>query len=259
MRFSLLSYNTLFNKTFNQVAKIIKKHQPDIICLQEVDTHENNLKILEENGYKLADYVNCFIQFGKIWGIATYYNSNKFDFLNSRPIPMMRSFFEILTSINQLLKKNSVKKNILKTSFFEKITQQTLVVYNVHLSTFGSNKLRLKQINLIDFKDLDKKHALVITGDFNFPFERKKLETIMEKYQLKEATNNLFYTLILPKNPSEYKYGIIAKIFAKIVKKIWTDKMKVDYIFYRGLKNISTKRLDYNYSDHFPVITQFEI
>ena len=63
MKFTLLTYNVLFNKAFSHLPDILKQYQPDIVCLQEVDTREENLNQLEKCGYRLADYANCFIDF----------------------------------------------------------------------------------------------------------------------------------------------------------------------------------------------------
>jgi len=94
MDFSLLTYNLLYNKAHQHVDKIVDKYKPDIFCLQEIQNSKKRLKILEENGYKLAEFSSSFKKFGKIYGVATYYNKDKFKLLNSEIILLPRGVYE---------------------------------------------------------------------------------------------------------------------------------------------------------------------
>jgi len=259
MKFSLLTYNILFNKALPYLAPVLNEYHPDIICLQEIDTREENLKELEKCGYKLADFANCFIEYGQIWGVATYYNPDKLELMNSKPIKLINGFYEFIKLLSRLFRDRGLSRKILNTNFRFKTTKKDISIYNVHLSAISLNGLRIKQLNTLDFEEIEKKGSVIMTGDFNFPVERKKLEKIMTKHHLKEATNNIFYTLKYPPHSKNYQYGFLQGLFSRIARLFWTDEIKLDYIFYRGLKNTSTKRLDFSYSDHFPVITQFEI
>jgi len=249
----------LFNRAFSSLPPVLKKNQPDIVCLQEIDTREENLRKLESYGYKLADYANCFFEAGKIWGVATYYNPEKFSFLNSKPIPLINGVYETIKLITRLFRNKGLRRTILKTNLKIQTINKNITIYNLHLSAVSLNNLRLKQLNMIDFDDFEKKGSIIITGDFNFPVERKKLEKIMNKYHLKEATNDLFYTLKYPSNPTSYNFSFLYRLFSKLIRRFWSEEAKLDYIFYRGLKKLSTKRLDIDYSDHFPVLSHFEI
>ena len=71
MKFSLITYNLRYNKAINEVGQIIKKYEPDILCFQEIATDEPNLQILQNTGFKIADYSNSFIRRGKIYGYIT--------------------------------------------------------------------------------------------------------------------------------------------------------------------------------------------
>jgi len=258
MEFSLLTYNVLFNKAFSQVESILKKHHPDIVCLQEVETTEANLQQIEKEGYLLADYANCFIKSGKVYGVATFYHKKRIRLINSKPIPLSRSFYEGFTSLFQFFQRRRIRRTILKTDLYIKNVKRVVSFYNVHLSVMSLNNLRLKQLKTIDLASLENKKPLVITGDFNFPVERKKLERFMHRYHLREATDKLFYTLKYPKNPADYSYQLLQRLFGNIIKKIWTDKLKLDYVFYRQLKNMETSRIEVSFSDHFPIISKFE-
>ncbi len=257
MKLSLLTYNTLYNMAFSKLPDILKKYKPDIVCLQEIDTNDDNLKKMEDYGYSLADYANCFFEFGKIWGVATYYKAEKFEFLNSKPIPLINGIYELIKLIIRMFRNKGLRRTILKTNLKIKKTNSNITIYNLHLSAIGLNNLRLKQINMIDFEEVGQKGSIILTGDFNFPVERKKLEKIMNKYNLKEATNNLLFTVKYP-NSNKPWYSFLYRLFSKIARKLWTDEVKLDYIFYRGLKNTLTKRVDVNFSDHFPIYAEFD-
>ena len=74
MNLSLLTYNTLFNNAVGKLDEVVNIYHPDIICLQEALTGEKSIKKIEKWGYKLADYSNSFVKFGKIFGVITFYN-----------------------------------------------------------------------------------------------------------------------------------------------------------------------------------------
>lgn len=144
MRFNLLTYNVLFNRAYKQLHALVKKYRPDIICLQEVDTSETNLKALEDLGYSLADYANSFIQFGKIYGIATFYNPTSFEFGESKSIFLPKSIYELFLTILKVLRGGQKPRTLLGTTFIHKKTKKELVIYNTHLTTYGSKWAALK-------------------------------------------------------------------------------------------------------------------
>jgi endonuclease/exonuclease/phosphatase (EEP) superfamily protein YafD len=237
MSISILTYNVLFNKAIPQLLEIVNVNKPDIICLQEIDTSEENLNTIKLDGYKLADYSNSFIQFGKIYGLAIYYNTDTLIFTNSEDLDLSKSFFENFLSIIRVGKS---QRSVLKTEFKTIKDTSKINVYTAHCSTWGSNGARNKQIMKI-FSDLknDSQEPILVAGDFNYPYGRKKLESIAESFGFREATKNLLYTV-------EYKLFKLIPI-----------KWKLDYIFYRNLELIETKRIKAKYSDHYPIISFF--
>lgn len=261
MKFSLLTYNTLFNSAYLKLDLILDKFKPDILCLQEVDTDSTNLKIIESKGYFLADYSNSFIKFTKIYGVATFYNPNTFRFIKSDSIKITTSLSELFFTLIELIVGVNKPKSILRCDFIHRKTQKKLIVCNSHLIVIGSNALRIKHLNnALKSFNIDKKTPLIIGGDFNYlPYQRKKLENIMRKYNLIEATKNIRKTVdfsIIDKKKYITKFQ---RAFVKFLDRLFLYKMKNDYVFYRGVKLIKNQRINIQFSDHFPIISIFSI
>lgn len=257
MRFSLLTYNLLYNQAFDKLFPYLKKYTPDILCLQEIDTNESNLKKADLWSYKLADYSNSFLKFATIFGVATFFNPKKFTFLTSDVINLPRSIYEFFS----ILMNGGNRRSVLKTEFIAKPSGKKLTVYNLHLSLYGANSIRNKQLlkTLNESLDITSNNSIIVTGDFNyFPYRRKKLEQLMKKYGLREATGNIDYTLKYSSDGKLEKYNLFQKLVARILRNFFSE-LKVDYTFYRKLKLINSKRINLHFSDHFPVISYFEI
>ncbi len=241
MKVTLLTYNTLFNKGIGDLKLILQENPNiDIVCLQEVDTEISNLnKISTTLGLKLADFSNSFVKFGKIFGVATYYNSKKFSVKKNLVLNLPRSMYEILLFI---LKGGNKSRTVLQTYLEFKKENKPLTVYNVHLTHLvSSNGTRIKQMNSFLSTINSKQEPIIIAGDFNFMYNKKRFEKIIERYNLKEATNNINYTNLTR------------------VLKIFSAKVKLDYILYRNIKKVSTVRLEKMSSDHYPVISKFTL
>ena len=239
MTFSLITYNIHFNQAYDHLNEVFKNEIVDIICLQEVETKENNLKKFENSELKLADYTNSFIKFDKIYGVATFYNSSKFKFVDSQSINLPQSFLEVLLI---LIRGINRPRTVLKTEFLDKKTGKKLTIYNIHCTPWATNGVRVKQLEeTLKDTQTKNKEAVIVTGDFNFPYRRKSLEKIFFKNGFKEATDNIFHTI----NVRFYQ------IFRR-----WS---KLDYIFYKNIKHLETKKIITKRSDHYPILSKFEI
>jgi len=261
MNLSLLTYNTLFNNATNKIDEVIDKYHPDIICLQEVLTSENNLKKIEKYGYKLADYSNSFIKFGKIFGVITFFNPKTLVYKDSFALNMGTNLGEYFFYFIRILLRFNNQKTILKTDFIHKQTRKKLSVCNIHLYVIGSNELRIKHINkALKSLGLSKKESLIICGDFNyFPYRRKRLEKIMARYHLKEATKDIGQTIKFHHDGLSEKFSFFERFFSRFINKMFADGLKIDYVFYRGLRLKKTERIDVRFSDHYPIISTFKI
>lgn len=240
MSFSVLTYNLLYNKALDKTKFFLPQLSPEIVCFQELETKEASFKKIEQLGYRLGDFSNSFIKFGKIYGIATFYNPRSFILNSSNILNLPRSIYEFFLS---LFRTKNVPRTVLKTTFIHKGTKKLLTVYNLHLTSWGTDGARAKQIRKI-LQGFDKeinKNPFIVMGDFNYPYGRKRFEKLIEKGNLKEATKNLFYT------------------FERKVFRFIPIRLKTDYILYRNLELVGNKRIEKKYSDHFPIMAEFRL
>ena len=239
MIISLLTYNVWYSRALNNFHKLLEQCRPDIVCLQEIQTDNGEPSAIEQYGYKLADFSNSFIKFGKVYGLATFYNPKKLDFHESSSLPLPRSYYEFILAF---LRGGNKPRTVLKTEFIIKKSGKTIAAYNLHLSPTGTNGIRTKQIKAaLEDIHISDRNPVVIAGDFNYPYQRKQFEEIIGNYSLKEATNNI---------QSTYEERFL---------KIFPIKLKNDYILYKNLNLLKTEKMLCRDSDHFPIISEFEV
>lgn len=256
MKLKLFTYNTLLSDAEKGLSDIFEKSDPDIVLLQEIDTSTDTLRRIESLGYKLADYSNGFIKYGKVYGVATFYKADRLRFQNSSVIFLPSGLAETITFILRIFRTRKKERTVLKTDFIHKSTGAKISIFNIHLSAHGTNGIRIKQIiKTLQSITTNSTQSIILAGDFNYPIGRKKLEELMTTYEFKEATKTVQYT-------SEGKtphYSFIEKLIAKFIFSLIHNKLKLDYIFYKNLTWISTKTMNVTFSDHYPVIAEFEI
>jgi endonuclease/exonuclease/phosphatase family metal-dependent hydrolase len=260
MNLSLLTYNTLLNNAANKLDSIISQYHPDIICLQEALTDDNNIKKVEKLGYKLADFANSFVKFGMIFGVVTFYNQKALKFVGSSEVMNKYKSINLLSNLLRIVLGFNHPRSFLQVDLIHKQTNKKITICNTHLFVIGSNALRIKHIDhALEAFNIGSKKYFLVAGDFNyFPYQRSKLEKIMKKYRLKEATKNVSQTVKFSYNGLFEGNIALVRFLARFIN-IFSKNLKVDYIFYRGLRLKKTERVDVRFSDHYPVISTFEV
>lgn len=239
MKFTTLTYNLLFSNALKNIKELLAQNQPDLILLQEMATDDVHINTIKNLGYQLADFSNSFMRGKHIYGVATFYKPSVFSLKNSHIFNLPNSFYSVILFF---IKNRRLPRTILKNEFVCKKTNRTLATYNIHLTPLATNSLRIKQL-LNTFEDLQiaKQDAIVIAGDFNYPYGRKKFEEILSKYGLSEATNNLYHT---------FERKLLGRVILRL---------KDDYVLYKHLKLLKNEKIQINHSDHFPILTVFDL
>lgn len=261
MNLSLLTYNTLFNNAVGKLGEVINVYQPDIICLQEALTDDKSIQEIEKFGYKMADFSNSFIKFGRIFGVITFFNPETLIYKESFSLKMGTNIGEYFFYLLQIVLGITKAKTILRTDFIHRSTKKRVSICNVHLYVIGSNEQRIRHINnALKSMNTSKKESLIIVGDFNYlPYKRKGLEKMMAKHGLYEATANIRQTMKFTRDGKFEKYNLLQRLALPLLNKFFVKHIKTDYSFYRGLKLIKTEKVESQTSDHYPIISTFEI
>ena len=278
-----------YNKKLNNIAKVIKDIDADIICLQEV----HSLKALQDlraklkqkglyyKYYKIADKKPTAIKVALL---------SKIPFIYSKELQVTYSY---------------KYRNILETKF--KIDNNILYIFNNHWkSKSGPESMRIVSAKILKkrVKEIGYDKNIILLGDFNSHYEENKIfvkkrkhndthgktginDILRTKYQTKKAKDttyekHAFYNLwydekirsrfsyifrgkkealdnilisqpLLEKRDIYYKYGSIHHLNKK-------------YLFSKNQKYINRwktssgkikKHKGKGYSDHLPVIATF--
>ncbi len=171
-------------------------------------------------------------------------------------------FDRILSLIFNFLANTKEKRTVLENTLYDSLTKKNITIYNNHFPVLTTNGAKIKALkDLFDYYQIKNKKITIIAGDFNYlPYGRRRLEKLIYQYGLKEATKTIFYTIIYSlKNKKVIRtYPFIGRIATKIFSWFFTDRLKIDYIFYKGLKLKKTRRINVDFSDHYPILSTFD-
>ena len=231
-----MTYNLLLSSAVDGLNTIVQEESPDVIAVQEIKTNKEILLGSFPSNYELADFSFCLINKGNLFGIATYYDQTKLDLIatQTHKLPFSCSDFLILLVLGR-----NIPLTMLKPLFEDKKTKKQFYFYNLHLSPYAGNGIRKKQMKEA-FDYVEEDMPTIITGDFNFPYLRRDFEKIMKQFHLREATHTIDYS------------------FRRKFMGFLPLNFKLDYILYKNIDHLTTRRLDHQFSDHFPLVADFD-
>jgi endonuclease/exonuclease/phosphatase (EEP) superfamily protein YafD len=225
----LITYNIEEGKNLPKIyAWISKEHNNvDIICFQEFpekDLNQNNEFL---NKYKRA-YAPGLKKRSKQLGQLTLYRKN---------IKLVEEFILDLgqDDLEVLYRKIPTKRSALITTF--EINKRQFIVANIHLSAFSFNLNRRRQLKKI-IEGFTTSVSVIMLGDFNYSnlFGRRFFIKYMENMGLSLAGDKM-----------------ITNKYKKLIKQ------QLDYVFYTGFKLSDINVKEQPFSDHYPVIVNFEL
>jgi endonuclease/exonuclease/phosphatase family metal-dependent hydrolase len=264
------------------LAATIKRNQPDILGLQEVE----NVQVLKDlnaefdSPFGIVHYESADTMTGQ--DVALFYNKNKFEetgyFHNNleyrRPLTDLDG--------NEIYKSTRLSKGILEIELKSKESGERFVFMVVHLKGqiggYMSDIKRMAQANTLRYQIEDTlwegKQHIVLMGDFNDINPSPTIEFITGEskfhYDFDGSKVNVMYDLLVdyPRDLN-YTYYIKKRLWAGNSKRyIGTFYQRLDYIFASPkMKGRATRRyIDHTDniqkrwpSDHAPVIVDFKL
>lgn len=235
--FRLLSYNIYFGKKLHAIlewlTKVEQKNKAfDIICFQEFPYEKIDWFMLSRKSTSDYRFAPSFYLKKKIYGQLTIFNKNSLALRSDTSISLGMSRIE--KRVSQLFRR-STKRTSLLTSF-ETNARKKFTIANTHLSSIALNGHRINQLKKICVATQKVVHALIV-GDLNYTsaLPRFALKRLIKKYQFEDATRKLkTHRLLFMKHQLDY-------IFAKAIQ----------------ITHVSVRQIPF--SDHYPLIAQFEI
>ncbi len=175
---TILSYNLWFNKAFAELDELVRKHNVDILCLQECRVESlprevGNLQLIR------ADLLYKDI------GLALFANATKWTQGNTGCYDLPRTTYEKLLT-------EGGRPRLQLCRFTNKMNGSEVVAGNVHIANLLSSgagrrrqAARAAELSL----DFSQQTPLVLAGDFNHPFGLQKLDGVVVENGLYAVEN----------------------------------------------------------------------
>ena len=224
-RFPLSGYVGRTGKHLEEIIQFLKESDPDVMGLVEVDS-----------GSYRSDKKN---QAEEIADAMGHYHSYKSKYQENHPlftkIPILNKQGNAFISKNSVTREQchyvtrGVKKLVMELEL------ENVVFLLVHLALFYKTRMgQLRELKQI-IKNIDK--PCIVAGDFNVLTGQDELELFREAAGLLEP------------------HGGHAPTFPS-----WKPRMDLDFVFHtKGIKVIDLKVPPVQFSDHLPVICDFEV
>lgn len=267
----LATYNLHLVQDFEQIIKNIKKmadHESvDVFCLQEVVRAPYKEFIISSLLKELGNDWSavCYVGQEKSWlslGNGVVWNKKKLHLKNSENI--------LLPSNQRLTLNESVFSYLIAGDSFSferrsivatfQYGRHTVQIANVHLDNVGGPSRRQKQLEYI-LQKLNKNIAFtVVCGDFNtFDLKQTGEEACSLQSILGVEYTDAAYDCGWTADINRVNLTRANPIFAFIIKYLHIHiRRKLDYIWVKGAKRVSLKKLNLPGSDHLPLIVTLD-
>ncbi len=211
--------------------RAIRRHGADICCLNEV-RGEGPINGYTDQTNALGNGLGFYRYFGeaiKVNGTSPYGNAitSRFPFKSSETIT-------IPETDDRSEESNYEPRCVIKA--ITEINGKEICFLVCHMGLSNAERINAVKTlcEIIDSIDT----PIILTGDFNTYPEDKVLKPI--------------YDRLIDADMTADKKGVFT--YAS-----YSPEIKIDYIFYRGIKCTKSGVIEKIYSDHFPIIADFEI
>lgn len=249
MKISLLQWNFLYKENPDNIIKVIKKLNPDIICAQELIQNLQNKIIPNEPDY-IAKKINYhyFYHQADTWSPPRNGKETQGNAIFSR-FPMISKSHYYLSpphhnSTSALDEGRVYLESVINTGNF------TITIATTHLSfspKFRLNKKRLNELKILTKIIKSKKNNYILTGDLNTIPSSLIIKTILR--YLKNAGPDLSEPTWTTKAFNYHQLFIETKL-----------RWRLDYIFTsQNIKICYSKIIKTKVSDHLPILSLVEL
>jgi endonuclease/exonuclease/phosphatase family metal-dependent hydrolase len=242
MTISVLQWNVLYREKGDNILRLIKEINADIVCLQEL-TQSSKINPERDLPAEIKS-LGYYAFYEPVTNDAEFVMGN--GIFSRFPIVGSRTVF---VSSEDPTNKDYAQSDRAYVESTLKVDKTKLTIGTVHLSYsprfifFPAKKVEAKKfIDVIT----PNKESFILTGDFNATPDS---ELIKELDSLLVAVGPDYSNATWTTKPFEL-HGFSAK----------TLDWRLDYIFAsRDIKVLTSKVIDTNYSDHLPVLAEVEI
>ena len=214
----IISYNLRKNAASHELADLVEKWDPDVLCLQEAHTE---FLPAELGALALADTTKT-----NRLGLAVYYRRDRFEGHSSSSFALKKAMHDILFS--------PTHERLLATRMFDKEAGREIIVASFHASPLTArNSLRRTQIKAAHeaLGRVGEGLPAVMVGDYNYPLFTGKLIRHVEKSG---------YDLTLSDRRTYLRYKIFRGHF--------------DFVTSTGVTIEKVETLPQGVSDHLPIM-----
>lgn len=165
----VISYNLRKHRAATELAELVGAHDPDILCLQEVDTTDLPETV---GGLSLISSTK-----GNRLGLALFARTNMFRVDDVRTIELKKSLHD------RVLKP--AHERVLGVRMHEIDSGRGLIVASFHAAPLTAlNSLRRNQIRaaLDELEDMGRGLPVLMVGDYNYPVFKENLGATVREH-----------------------------------------------------------------------------
>ncbi len=213
-----ISYNLRKNRAVGELAHLVKKHNAELLCLQEAKSvglppHIGPLKLVH------ATEKNRL-------GLAMYVHSDRFKVRSAHTFELKKSLHDKMLA--------PAHERLLGARLHDHETETDFIAASFHAAPLTApNSLRRTQINsaISELRSLGSGLPTIMVGDYNYPMFQKSLAKKMqdEGFQLKRSDKSTY-------------------------NRYFFFRGHYDFVTSTGFKISQVSTLDRGSSDHMPIM-----
>lgn len=234
----LLSYNILFGKQLDKIIPWLNQLEKerghfDILCFQEFPQQAID-RFLHQRKKNPTDYrfAPTIFRQAEPFGQLTVFSTNKINLLKSNTLHLGTSRLE--NGVLKLFRRATRRKSLV--TFFKIGRHQPLIIANTHLTCISLNGHRRGQLSKI-LTVVNQANTGLIVGDMNYT-------SALPRYRLRRLLKKHCFQNMTPRLKTHRVLGL---------------KHQLDYIFAKGVRIKTVATADIPFSDHYPLLAEFEV